>query len=201
MAIEVRQPNANHQRPSLPDENSERRHRGVDDFVAVRAPRVHKIQQPDTSVPQSAQLKALVGTRFQHFSTSCRACFGSRGSGVRIPPPRPSQAMSYCTSGSTILDSLWGRPWYLSIPIDVSSLLTTAHFHSIRICEQRSNVMHDRWLVIARNVRSATPVFSHAADECMAHIAPSAMFDHHHSKQPISMTMVRLLVPSLLRSS
>jgi hypothetical protein len=39
--------------------------------------------------------KGLATFIYQRFIPKLRICFGSRGSGVRIPPPRPTQLIDY----------------------------------------------------------------------------------------------------------
>ena len=60
---------------------------GVDDFVAVRAPRSHNDQQALTYCDNHVHSKAVGTHHFQQPSKNRFTCFGSRGSGVRIPPP------------------------------------------------------------------------------------------------------------------
>ena len=66
----------------------------VVDFVAGKAPRSHRNQQGTAVLHQAIQSKALIFDQFQQTSIKCKICFGSRGSGVRIPPPRPLYSRS-----------------------------------------------------------------------------------------------------------
>ena len=63
----------------------------VDDFVAVRASRGHKDQQLEPDRREALQSKADANHGFQQIAIRPLPCFVSRGSGVRIPPPRPFQ--------------------------------------------------------------------------------------------------------------
>ena len=61
----------------------------VVEFVTVKAPKNNKDQQGLERTLQIIQSKALNSSQFQQVSINLLTCFGSRGSGVRIPPPRP----------------------------------------------------------------------------------------------------------------
>jgi hypothetical protein len=67
-----------------------RRSTAVADFVAVKAQAVHKDQQAADRRHANPHFKTLRSRKSQQPSTNRVTCFGSRGPGVRIPPPRPS---------------------------------------------------------------------------------------------------------------
>ncbi len=61
----------------------------VDDFVAVKASKSHKVQRTSTSGPQQVQYQSVKNYKIPQRSIGDRIWFGTRGSEVQILSPRP----------------------------------------------------------------------------------------------------------------
>jgi hypothetical protein len=67
----------------------------VDNFEAVKAFRNNKLQQLSTSGGQTLQQQSLRNNKFQQVPTETGIWFGTRGSGIQIPSPRPTPPIAY----------------------------------------------------------------------------------------------------------
>ena len=61
----------------------------VDDFVAVKASKSHKVQRTSTSGLQQVQYQSVKNYKIPQRSIGDRIWFGTRGSEVQILSPRP----------------------------------------------------------------------------------------------------------------
>src|SRR5690242_15140208 len=77
----------------------------VDDFVAVKASKSHKVQRTSTSGPQQVQYQSVKNYKIPQRSIGNRIWFGTRGSEVQILSPRPF--LFNKASGTSVLACLY----------------------------------------------------------------------------------------------